>query len=109
MYLFSGWNHLKEIPIAIEECKRTTVEQQTREDIPMARFPLNPPFDLNEFVRRLIAETFFYDDDAGIIGSLSLIDEMTGRECFIASFMPEEGSFIIEECTEWEEEEGKRG
>lgn len=59
-------------------------------------------FNLEHFTRRLLAETLFYDEEFGAIGSLSLVDVNAGKERFIASFMPEDGSFVIEEATEWE-------
>ncbi len=62
-------------------------------------------FDLEQFTRRLIAETLFYDDEYGAIGNLSLIDLTEGREKYLASFVPEDGNFIVEEATEWEDEE----
>jgi hypothetical protein len=61
------------------------------------------PFSLEHFTRRLIAETLFYDEEYGAIGSLSLIDVTSGKERFIASYMPEDGTFIVEEAIEWEE------
>ncbi|MEX0600490.1 MAG: hypothetical protein WD423_06185 [Rhodothermales bacterium] len=61
------------------------------------------PFNMEHFTRRLVAETLFYDEEYGAIGSLSLIDTNAGKERFIASFMPEDGSFVIEEATEWED------
>ncbi len=64
----------------------------------------NKPFNLEQFVRLLLAETLFYDDEYGAIGSLSLIDTQKKRECFIASFMPEDGAFAIEEATAWEKD-----
>jgi hypothetical protein len=64
------------------------------------------PFNLEHFTRRLIAETLFYDEEYGAIGSLSLVDTNTEKERFIASFMPEDGAFLIEEATDWEEEAG---
>ncbi len=63
-----------------------------------------PSFDLENFGLRLIAETLLYDQEYGIIGSLSLIDLEAGKERFIASFMPDDGTFLIEEATAWEEE-----
>lgn len=62
------------------------------------------PFNIEHFTRTLLAETLFYDEEYGAIGSVSLIDTNTEKERFIASFMPEEASFIIEEATEWEDE-----
>lgn len=67
------------------------------------------PFDLEQFTRQLIAETLFYDEEYGALGSLSLIDGSSGKERYIASFMPEDGSFVIEEATEWEEYEPDEG
>jgi len=61
------------------------------------------PFNLEHFTRRLLAETLFYDEEYGAIGSLSLVDTNSEKERFIASFMPEDGSFVIEEATEWED------
>lgn len=63
------------------------------------------PFNLDHFTRRLIAETLFYDEEYGALGSLSLIDETSGKERYIASYMPEDGTFVIEEATAWEEYE----
>ena len=62
-------------------------------------------FDLNHFARFLIAESLFYDEEYGALGSLSLVDEATRRERYLASFMPEDGTFVIEEATEWEDYE----
>ncbi len=59
-------------------------------------------FNIEHFTRRLLAETLFYDEEFGAIGSLSLVDVNAGKELFIASFMPEDGSFVIEEAIEWE-------
>lgn len=63
------------------------------------------PLSMDHFTRRLLAETLFYDEEYGALGSLSLIDVMSGKECFIASFMPEDGTFVIEKATEWEDGE----
>jgi hypothetical protein len=61
-------------------------------------------FNLEHFTRRLLAETLFYDEEFGAIGSLSLVDVSAEKERYIASFMPDDGSFIIEEAIEWENE-----
>ncbi len=61
----------------------------------------NKPLDLEQFIRILIGETLFYDDEYGAIGCLSLVDPRKKRERFIASFMPEDGAFAIEEATAW--------
>lgn len=63
------------------------------------------PFNLDHFTRRLIAEALFYDEEYGALGSVSLIDVETGKEKYIASYMPDDGTFVIEEATEWEEYE----
>ncbi len=60
-------------------------------------------FDLDAFALRLIAETLFYDEEYGALGNLSLIDEQTAQERFIASYVPDDGIFVVEEATEWEE------
>lgn len=64
-------------------------------------------FNLEHFTRRLLAETLFYDEEFGAIGSLSLVDVNAAKERYIASFMPDDASFIIEEATEWENEGGE--
>jgi hypothetical protein len=58
--------------------------------------------DRDRFTHVLIAETLFYDEEYGALGHLSLIDAEARRERYLASFMPEDGSFVIEEATEWE-------
>ncbi len=60
-------------------------------------------FDLENFTHRLLAETLFYDLEYGLVGSVSLIDPETEREMYIASFMPDDGTYLIEEATSWEE------
>lgn len=62
-------------------------------------------FDLEDFARRLIAETLFYDEEYEALGNLSLVDEREEQERFVASYSPEEGLFVIEEATNWEEYE----
>jgi hypothetical protein len=61
-------------------------------------------FDLENFTHRLIAESLFYDTEYGLVGSLSLVDADAGKERFIASFMPDDGTYLIEEATGWEDE-----
>ncbi len=56
----------------------------------------------NDFARRVLAETLFYDEEYGAAGSMSLIDESTAKECFIASFLPEESTYIIEQAIQWD-------
>ena len=60
-------------------------------------------FDLTNFTHRLLAEMLFYDQEYGLLGSLSLIDVDARREQYIASFMPDDGTFLIEEATAWED------
>ncbi len=60
-------------------------------------------FNFETFTHVLLAETLFYDEEYGAIGSLSLVDPESARERFIASFMPDEGYLLIEEATEWED------
>lgn len=66
-------------------------------------------FDLELFTKRLIAETLFYDDEYGALGNLSLIDVEARKEMFLASYVPDDGTFIIEEATEWEDFEPSEG
>lgn len=61
-------------------------------------------FDLKNFTHRLIAESLFYDHETGAVGTLSLIDYDAKKERYLVSFMPEDGSYLIEEATEWEDE-----
>ncbi len=60
-------------------------------------------FNLEHFTRRLLTETLFYDEEYGALGNLSLIDTDHNQERYVASYLPEEGTFIIEEATEWED------
>jgi len=60
-------------------------------------------FNLKQFALRLITESLFYDEEYGALGNLSLIDPATNRESFIASYVPEDGSFAIEEAIKWED------
>jgi hypothetical protein len=62
-------------------------------------------FNSDSFIRRLIAETLFYDEEYGALGNLSLIDPNQRRERYVASFVPDLGQFLVEEATEWEEED----
>lgn len=66
-------------------------------------------FDLEQFTRRLIAETLFYDDEYGALGNLSLIDTRARKERYLASYSPDDGTFVIEEATEWEDYEPSEG
>lgn len=61
-------------------------------------------FDLKNFTHRLIAETLFYDYETGAVGTLSLIDTDVSKERYLVSFMPDDGTFLIEEATAWEDD-----
>lgn len=63
-----------------------------------------PPFDVENFSLRLLAETLFYDQEYGLVGNLSLVDPEAEKERYIASFMPDDGTFLVEEATAWEAE-----
>ena len=65
--------------------------------------PTMTAFNLDQFTRRLITETLFYDEEYGALGNLSLIDLKTSREHYVASYLPDDGMFVIEEATEWED------
>ena len=60
-------------------------------------------FDVADFAAQLLAESLFYDDEFGAIGNVSLVDPVESRECFIASFVPDVGRFVIEQAVEWED------
>lgn len=62
-----------------------------------------PAFDLENFTHRLLAESLFYDLEYGLIGSVSLIDPEAAQERYIVSFMPDDGTYMIEEATAWED------
>lgn len=62
-------------------------------------------FNAETFMRRLIGETLFYDEEYGALGNLSLVDLTQSRERYVASYVPDAGNFLIEEATEWEEYE----
>jgi len=62
-------------------------------------------FDSDQFIIRLIAETLFYDEEYEALGNLSLVDSEEQCERYVASFAPEDGLFVLEEATEWEEYE----
>jgi hypothetical protein len=62
-------------------------------------------FDIDDFTRRLIAETLFYDEEYEALGNLSLVDPSTAQERFVASYSPDDGLFVVEEATEWEDYE----
>ena len=62
-------------------------------------------FNPDDFTLRLIAETLFYDEEYEALGNLSLIDTDDLQERYVASYAPEDGVFVIEQATEWEEYE----
>ena len=62
-------------------------------------------FDAEAFAHTLLSEVLFFDAEYHVIGSVSLIDADAQRERFIAAFDPDEEVFLIEEATDWEEED----
>ena len=62
-----------------------------------------PSFDPDNFTTRLLAESLFYDLEYGLVGSVSLVDPETERELYLASFMPDDGTYLVEEATAWED------
>lgn len=62
-------------------------------------------FNAKDFALRLITETLFYDEEYGAVGNLSLVDMETAKERFIAAYVPDEASFVIEEAVAWEDYE----
>lgn len=62
-------------------------------------------FNSDRFAIRLIAETLFYDEEYEALGNLSLVDTSARKERYVASYAPEDGGFIVEEATEWEDYE----
>ena len=61
------------------------------------------PFNADTFARQLLAEALFYDEEYGALGNVSLIDQDSVRERFLASYDPERDTFLIEEAVEWED------
>lgn len=74
-----------------------------RHAFPRLSYALMPAFDLENFTHRLLAESLFYDLEYGLIGSVSLIDPEAEQERYIVSFMPDDGTYMIEEATAWED------
>lgn len=58
-------------------------------------------FDIETFSKELLREMLFYEENFGLIGTISLVDTDAGRERYLASFDPDEGAFILEQATEW--------
>src|SRR5690606_41924794 len=61
------------------------------------------PFNSDQFARRLLIEALFYDAEYGALGNVSLIDQESGRERYLASYDPERDTSLIEEAVEWED------
>ena len=61
-------------------------------------------FDATDFARTLLAETLYFDDEHGSIGSVSLFDAESGQEHFMASYDPDSEGWLIEEANEWDDE-----
>ncbi len=61
------------------------------------------PFNSDQFARRLLIEALFYDAEYGALGNVSLIDQESVRERYLASYDPERDTFLIEEAVEWED------
>ena len=64
---------------------------------------------LRRFLRRLLAETLLYDEEYGASGNVSLIDERTAQECYVASYLSEEAQYIIEKATDWDSDTADDG
>lgn len=61
------------------------------------------PFNLDTFTHRLLGEALFYDEEFGALGTLSLVDPDTLQERYLAHYVPEDGNFLVEEATDWED------
>ena len=61
------------------------------------------PFNADQFALLLLAEALFYDEEYGALGNVSLIDQESVREKYLASYDPERDLFLIEEAVEWED------
>lgn len=59
-------------------------------------------FSSESFGKRMLCEALFYDEEYGAIGTVSLIDPVSAREMYVAAYVPEEESFVIEAATDWE-------
>ncbi|WP_022836215.1 hypothetical protein [Salisaeta longa] len=62
-----------------------------------------PDFSLSLFTKHLLAETLLYDEEYGLAGAVSLVDAAGEKERYLASFMPDDGTFLIERATAWED------
>jgi len=62
-----------------------------------------PPFNVDLFARQLLTEALFYDEEYGALGNVSLIDQESVRERYLASYDPDRDLFLIEEAVEWED------
>jgi hypothetical protein len=61
------------------------------------------PFNSDQFARQLLIEALFYDAEYGALGNVSLIDQKSVRERYLASYDPERDTYLIEEAVEWED------
>lgn len=60
-------------------------------------------FNPEQFAHRLLVECLFFDDEYGALGNVSLIDEESTQERFLATYNPDEDNYLIERATEWED------
>lgn len=60
-------------------------------------------FSIEQFARKLLIEALFYDEEYVALGNVSLIDEASQRERYLAAFDPERDIYVIEEAVEWED------
>jgi hypothetical protein len=60
-----------------------------------------PTVDLETFSKELLTEMLFYEENFGLVGTVSLVDMNAGKERYLGSFDPDEGAFILEEATAW--------
>jgi hypothetical protein len=65
-------------------------------------------FNLEQFAKKLLAESLFYDEEYGALVNISLINEEEQKEQYIASFDPEGETYVIEEAVEWEDIDADR-
>ena len=47
-----------------------------------------PPFNVDLFARQLLTEALFYDEEYGALGNVSLIDQESVRERYLALLRP---------------------
>ena len=61
------------------------------------------PFSTELFTRRLLTEALFYDEEYGALATVSLVDGGVLQEKYLASYLPEDDVFVVEEATDWED------